>query len=227
MAIMTLILGESGTGKTTSLRNLPPEETFIISVTGKHFPVRGFKQMFPNVEDDGENGRYYGTNKWNKIVKAINSISANRPKIKYLVLDDFQYIMADEFFERSAEAGFNKYNEIGAHAWEVINAMQNARTDLFCIMTAHTELTQANATKIKTIGKLFDEKGTPEGRFSYILHSLILDGNYKFLTRHDGTHNAKTDLDLFDEKYIDNDIYEVIKKIKEFWGDEIITDTNL
>jgi len=120
MSNTSLIIGESGTGKSTSIRNLNPEETFIINVLNKPLPFRGYKNQYKMVSADGATGNYYASNKYENIVLVINKINAKRLDIKTLIIDDFQYLMANEFMSRALERGYDKFSEIGKHAYDLL-----------------------------------------------------------------------------------------------------------
>lgn len=221
MSHTLLIMGESGSGKSTSLRNLNPEETFIINVLDKPLPFKGFKKNYKRVSSDGKIGNYFATDNFTAIMKTINFVNTSRPDIKNLIIDDWQYTMSNEFMERAQETGFKKFTEIGQHAWDIIRSMIRCRDDLECFVLSHTENDGNGKIKCKTIGKMLDEKITIEGMFTIVLHTAIHDGRYMFLTQNDGTHIAKSPMDMFSEKYIDNDLAFVKEKINEYFNEDI------
>jgi len=216
MATNTLIMGESGTGKSTSVRNLNPKETFVINVLDKPLPFKGFKSNYTKL-DNGV-GNYFASDDYSDILRVINTINKQRLDIKQVIIDDFQYIMANEFMRRARENGFAKFTEIAQHAWEILSVCSEARDDLHFFVLSHTENDANGKSKIKTIGKMMDEKITVEGMFTVVLHSLIVDGQYKFLTQNDGVHTAKSPMGMFDEKLIDNDLSHIKNKIDEYLG---------
>lgn len=217
-----LIIGESGTGKSTSIRNLNPKETFIINVLGKPLPFRSYRKNYVKLktENGKTTGNYRSTDKWQSVVKLIKGLSENRNDIKNIIIDDFQYIMAFEFMNRALEKGYDKFTEIAKHAFEVINAAVYVRNDLNCYFLTHSDIGSDGKSKAKTIGKMLDEKICLEGLFTIVLHSLIIEGEYKFLTRNDGCHLAKSPMDMFEDKYIDNDLAYVSEKICEYFNDD-------
>lgn len=218
MANLTLILGECGSGKTTSLRNLNPDETFIINVENKPLPFRNFKNLFRSVPDGDKKVNYYAEDNAIKIVAAINKISKERPDIKNIVIDDFGYLMSNEFFSKAAEKGYEKYSILGQHAWMVLNALKSARNDIYVFVMAHNELTNDGKYKIRTIGKMLDEKFNVEGVFPHVYHALVVEGRYRFLTHNDGKHIARSPLDMFKDDYIDNDLDKIIAVYEDFYG---------
>lgn len=210
-------MGESGTGKSSSIRQLPSHETYVINVLDKPLPFKDFKKKYQR----GAGGNYYATDNAQTIRNLITSISKHRPAIKNIIIDDFQYIMANAFMRKAKERGFDKFIEIGQSAWEIICEATLARNDLYIFFLSHTEAdSNTGRVKCKTIGKMLDEKITLEGMFTVVLHSLIVDnGQYKFLTQNDGVHIAKSPLDMFDRAYIDNDLNYIKQKMAEYIGD--------
>lgn len=225
MSHIVLIMGESGTGKSTSLRNLNPEETFIINVLNKPLPFRGFKKNYKklihNVIEDTSTGNYYTSDNAKKIVNLIQHINFKRPEIKNIIIDDWQYLMGNEFMRRATEKGYDKFSEIGQNGWIVIDELQRCRDDMEGFVLAHTELDNQGHLKCKTIGKMLDQNITIEGMFTTILHTCVYDGRYTFLTQNDGTHIAKSPMEMFEDKYIDNDLAYVKSKTNEYFNKDI------
>lgn len=214
-------MGESGTGKSHSIKNLNPEETFIINVLNKPLPFKGFKKKYRDVKDAGAKANYLATDDTTTILNYIERISNNRPDIKTLIIDDFQYVMANQFLTRALEQGYKKFTEIGQSAWKIIRQSMSCRDDLYVFILSHTEIDSLGRSKCKTIGKMLDEKITLEGMFTVVLHSLVHDGHYKFLTKNDGSHIAKSPLAMFDEQLIDNDLQEIKQKINLYLDEDI------
>ena len=226
MAELIAIVGESGTGKTTSIRNLNPEEVFIISTTGKRPGVRGAKKKYPDVKvnQEGFTGNFYSTANVDNMGKMMKLVSAKRPEIKTIIVDDFQYIQAFESMERVDEKGYSKFTDMAKHAYEILKQGKELRDDLTVCILTHSENTGDNLNpyfKIKTLGKLLDSVITLEGLFTYVLFTRVVrdgesDVSYKFITNSDGTCTAKSPMGLFEERLIDNDLDFVIKAIKEY-----------
>jgi hypothetical protein len=221
MAICTLVIGEPGTGKSTSIRNLKAEETFIINVVDKPLPFKGFFKGYKAITKENPEGNYYATDNYETIKRIIESVNSKKPHIKNLIIDDFQYIMCNEFMRRAKEKGFEKFTEIGMQAWEVINTLNKTRPDLNCYILTHSDIDSAGKTKMKTIGKMLEEKASLEGRFIIVLHTIVSEGGYRFLTQHDGAHLARSPLGMFKDRYIPNDLAYVNEKIYQYHNEDI------
>lgn len=218
MSNTILIIGESGSGKSTSTRNLNPRETFYVNVIGKQLPFKGGKDKYIKGKDwNDKTGNYYVTDDWIKIIKCIDIVNKAMPHIKTLIIDDFQYVLANEFMRRVSEVGYSKFSEMGSHYWQIINEASAARNDLTCVLMSHSHTDETGKVKCKTIGKMLEEKITVEGMFTNILHSLHTDEGYKFLTQSDTRHMAKTPMGMFDELTIDNDLVYVLEKVNEYY----------
>lgn len=227
MAAETIaIVGESGTGKSTSLRNLNYEDTFIISTTGKPLPFRAWKKKYTPIKIDGGSvtGNYYVSSKWDQIIKILQVIDKKMPHIKQVIIDDFQYVLSYEFVDRATEVGYGKFSELAQHAMEILRYAEKMREDCKMIFLTHSEnVGDVMNPKyvIKTVGKLLAEKVTLEGLFTYIFFTKVSEGDdgrmqYKLLTNSDGTCVAKTSLGMFEDLEIDNDLNEIIKVIDAY-----------
>ena len=227
MAAETIaIVGESGTGKSTSLRNLNPEETFIISTTGKPLPFRAWKKKYIPIKIEGKNvsGNYYVSSKWDQILKILQIIDKMMPQIKQVIIDDFQYVLSYEFVDRATEVGYTKFSELAQHAMEILRFSEKMREDCKMIFLTHSENVGDNVNPkfvIKTVGKLLSEKVTLEGLFTYIFFTKVSEGDsgrmeYKLITNNDGTCVAKTSFGMFEDLEIDNDLNEIIHVIDAY-----------
>lgn len=220
-----LILGESGVGKTTSLRNLNPNETFIISTTSKPLPWRGWKRQYTKFDPKSNpEGNWYQTSKTNNIMQIMKYVNTKRSEIKYLVVDDLQYTMSFSFLDRRSENGFQKFTDIGGEFTDLLRLADSLRDDLKLIFTSHSENVGDAINPrytLKTIGKLVNEKITPEGLFTYVFYAIPQSGEsetikYKFLTNTDGEHVAKTPMGMFEDLLIDNDLAKIIEVIDDY-----------
>lgn len=200
MGIPVLILGESGSGKSASMRNFKQGEIGIVNVAGKPLP---FKSDLTGFKTDD--------------YVQITSI-LKKAKAKSIVIDDAQYLMANEFMRRSAEKGYDKFTDIGKNYWSLIMTVVNELADdVVVYFLSHIERDQGGNEKIKTIGKMLDEKITVEGMFSIVLKTSAQDGKYSFLTQTSGMDTAKSPIGLFEDHQIDNDLKYVDKKIREYY----------
>ncbi len=215
MSNSILILGESGTGKSTSIRKLPSKETFIVNVIGKPLPFRGAKSHYTKLTPEGE-GNYYANDNTASILKLINFVNNKRTEIKYLVLDDFGYMITNSFMRKSNQKGFEKFNELGREVFDVLDLIGTLRDDLYIFVMMHTEVDQMGKYKPKTVGRMIDQYICIEGKFSYVFHALVLENGYKFLTNNDGVHISKSPLGMFEDLHVDNDLIKIVKKIKEY-----------
>lgn len=203
MGIPILILGESGTGKSASMRNLNAEDCLLIQALKKPLPFRSSAW------------KRFVINSWENMIAGINRAKSMGKGV--VIIDDFQYLMADEFMRRSGERGFDKFTEIGLHAYEVIKAAQNCDDDLRVYILSHVETNDIGKTKCKTIGKLLDEKITVEGMFTIVLRTHVENGRYQFSTQNNGSDTVKSAMGLFGSQYIDNDLASIDKQICEYY----------
>lgn len=215
MSIAALIIGESGTGKSTSLRNLNPAETLLIQAVKKPLPFRS-AGWTPAVK--GKGGSVFVTDLSALIVRAM--VATDKPII---VIDDFQYVMANEFMRRvtDAETGngaFAKYNEIARSAWDIFMQASTLPDHKRVYVLSHTATDESGKTKIKTIGKLLDEKIVLEGLVTIVLRTLKINDQYVFSTHNSGSDTTKSPMGLFDEDHIENDLASVDAAVCEYYN---------
>ena len=210
MGIPVLILGESGCGKSTSMRNLNPNDCFLIQSVKKLLPFRNeFKPM------SKEGGQIKATDNTQMIIRVIDG--AVKLGKKMIIIDDFQYIMANEFMRRSKEKSYDKFNDIGFNAWGIINHAQSVDSDIRVYFMSHVETDMNGKTKIKTIGKMLDEKITLEGLFTIVLGASVSDSKYTFATQNGGSDTLKSPMGMFDDLHIDNDLKMIDDTIIEYY----------
>lgn len=216
MALAILIIGESGTGKSTAIKTLDPKETGIIAVRNKPLPFRGWKKLYyPSTKE--KRGNYRITNKHTEIIKSLLHISEKKPNIKNVIIDDFQYIMATEFMNRALENGWGKFTEIASHVWDIFDIIDRLRDDLNIFFLSHSEVSEKDGkSRMKTIGKMLNEKITVEGLFTVVLHSDVSNGKYFFKTQSDETTVAKSPMEMFDKPIIPNDLQLVVDSIHKY-----------
>lgn len=215
MSIATIILGESGTGKSTSLRNLNPEDTLLIQIVKKPLPFnsKGWKPVVKN-----EGGSVYCTDNSAHIVTAMQKTDKD-----IIVIDDFQYLLSNEFMRRvtdqeTGNSAFAKYNEIARHAWDVLMQANNLPDNKRVYILSHLQTDDFGRVKIKTIGKLLDEKIVIEGLVSIVLRTSVSEGRYQFSTQNSGSDTVKTPMGLFEDALIDNDLAAVDSAICDYYS---------
>lgn len=208
MGLPVLILGESGSGKSTSLRNFKKDELVIYNVAGKPLPFRSGAQL-----NRADNVSY-------------DTIMGNMAKkrFKCYVIDDSQYLLCFELFGRTAEKGYDKFTEMALHFYNLIQfVIQKMPADCIVYFLHHTEDIDGRL-KAKTIGKMLNEKLTVEGLFSIVLMAKNIDGRYVFVTRSDGKDTVKTPMEMFAQPEIDNNLKAVDTAIREFYNMKGLTE---
>lgn len=200
MGLPVLILGESGTGKTASLRNCPPERFGVINVSGKPLPFRTL--LKPYVSDSYE-----------RITGALKA--AKTPSI---VIDDSQYLMVNTFMRRFQESGYQKYSDIAQAHWKLIQTIINDLSDETIVyLMSHIDRDQNGNEKAKTVGRMIDQYITLEGLFTIVLKTRAMDGKYTFQTHNSGFDTVKSPLGMFVEDSIDNDLLMVDDAIRDYY----------
>lgn len=202
MGKKVLILGASGTGKSASMRNFSKDEVLIINVAGKDMPFKEPKGGFEKINTD----------QYRDIKRAMTST-----KKKVIVIDDCQYLMANEFMRRATEKGYDKFTEIAQNFWDLQQAISKLPEDVVVYEISHIERDQDGNEKMKTIGKMLDEKITVEGMFSIVLKTVVNDGNYYFQTQNSGKDTCKSPIGLFNSMLIDNDLKKVDNLIRDYY----------
>ena len=227
MSNLVIVLGSSGTGKSTSIKTLNPQETVILNVLGKDLPFKGSRANYTR-----EKKNLIQSAKWDSISSMMQSISKNMLNIHNIVIDDAIYIMRTEFFDRSKETGFNKYNELADHFRRIIADGNSLRSDITVFMMLHTETVEADGSvigyKASTVGKLldkmynplesvsitlfaqpkYDDKGKPE--FGFWTHPMKVNGI---------EIPAKSPAEMFEDDFIPNSLQLVLDKMHEYYGE--------
>lgn len=199
MGIPVLILGESGSGKSTSLRNFEPSEISIFNVAGKPLP---FRKKLPKATISD-----YG-----KIMAGMQKSDK-----KSFAIDDSQYLLCFEMFSHAKETGYQKFTDMALNFYTLIKfVIDRLQNDVIVYFLHHTETDANGKLKAKTVGKMLDEKLTVEGLFSIVLLCRTDGTRHYFVTQSDGYTTAKSPIDMFDLE-IDNDLKFVDTKIREYF----------
>lgn len=217
------VVGDSGKGKSTSLRNLDPDSTLIINVSGKPLPFPNSREKYNPDQSIKDGGNYVETSNAKNVEKILKYVSSHREDIDVVVIDDLQYFQAFEYFKRRDEGGWDKFSDIGGHLFDVLNTSRNLRDGLKVITTVHPEEIGEGLDKktvFKTLGKMVRQNLTPEGLYTVIFYSDYdpNEDEYYFETQTNGRTPARSPMGMFDEKRIPNDMNEAIKKIDEYYG---------
>lgn len=227
MAELCAIVGNSGSGKSTSIRTLDPKTTFIVNVARKPLPFKGAKKNYTLLqkESDGSfTGNLINTSNVDQIDQVLKYVDKKRPEIKVVIIEDAQYIMSFEAMDRCTEKGYEKFTQMASNFYSVLKNAMNMRDDLKVFVLTHAENVGDVLNpqyKIKTIGKMLDSMITLEGLFTYVFFTTIIrdDNNqpmYKLTTQSDGTTTAKTPMGCFETTLIDNDLKYICDKIDEY-----------
>ena len=216
MSIAAMILGQSGTGKSTSLRNLKPEDVLLIQAVKKPLPFRS-KNWVPCTKAN-PTGSILVTDSSPVICGVME-----RTKKPIIVIDDFQYILANEFMRRvldneTGNSAFAKYNEIARHAWDILMMAGKLPDSTRVYILAHTQQDDNGHVKAKTIGKLLDEKITMEGLLTIVLRTAVINGQYIFTTQNSGLDTVKTPMGMFDTEHIENDLAKVDAAVCDYYS---------
>lgn len=201
MGIPVLVLGESGSGKSTSLRNFEPNDISVFCVAGKPLP---FRKRLPQKS----------TADYNEIMTMINGSGK-----KAFVIDDSQYLMCFEAFAKAKDAGYGKYTDMALHFYNLVQfVIWNTAPDVIVYFLHHTEQ-DGNTGKIKakTLGKMLDNQLTLEGLFSIVLHCWTDGKKHVFQTQSDGVVTAKSPMEMFPLE-MDNDLKMVDQTIRNYYN---------
>ena len=211
MATAVLIMGESGSGKSASLRNFAPNEISVFNVTSKPLPFKQGKTKIPKID--------------NATYADIANALANPNKRAY-VIDDAGYLLSFEMFKRANETGYSKFTDMAKNFFDMLDFINTKLpNDIIVYITMHTEDdSEMHKTKAKTIGKMIDQNLNLEGLFVIVLRAMQTEDGYKFITRDDRVSTAKSPMGMFESDKIDNDLKEVDRTIREYYDMKPLVD---
>ena len=207
MGTVVMIYGQSGTGKSSSLRNFEPNQVGIINVSGKPMP---FRKKLP----------YIATDDYTRIMNTLHAAKA--PSI---VIDDATYLMVDEFMRNAKTPGYQKFTDMAKNFFDLIEIARRLPDEKIVYFIGHSDRDPEGNEKFKTIGKLLDEKVTLEGKFTIVLKTVVQDGKYMFQTHNSGADTVKSPIEMFKDDLIDNDLAAVDRAIREYYDIQIPTKT--
>ena len=200
MAVLVMIYGQSGTGKSTSLRNFTNDEVAVINVSGKPLPFRSKLTT-------------YDTDNYTKISSALGKIER-----KSIVIGDATYLMVNEFMRTAKVAGYQKYTDMAVNFNSLVAQASQLANDKIVYFLGHSDLKDDGTEHFKTIGKMLDNYVTVEGKFTIVLKTVVQDGKYYFSTHNSGQDTVKSPLGMFEDNYVDNDLKAVDTIIREYYG---------
>ena len=203
MGIAVLILGESGSGKSASLRNFKKEDVGILNVASKPLPFRNTNGLVTV----------------NKVTYSMIKGAVTSPNRLSYVVDDAQYLMAFESFDKANVPGYGKFTELAKNYEEMLRTIQeDTSPDTIVYVMQHIDTDENGKVKAKTLGKMLDQQLTIEGLFSIVLLAKADERRHYFVTQSDGTNPCKSPMGMFDEVEIDNDLKMVDDTIREYYG---------
>lgn len=204
-------MGESGSGKSASLRNFAPNEISVFNVTSKPLPFKQGKAKIPKID--------------NATYADIANALANPNKRAY-VIDDAGYLLSFEMFKRANETGYSKFTDMAKNFFDMLDFINTKLpNDIIVYITMHTEDdSEMHKTKAKTIGKMIDQNLNLEGLFTIVLRAMQTEDGYKFITRDDRVSTAKSPMGMFESDKIDNDLKEVDRIIREYYDMKPLVD---
>lgn len=198
-SVPVLLIGQSGSGKSTSMRNFTKDEIAVINVLGKPLPFKSDIKA-PKIDD-------YAT--------ILNQIKMTKKKT--IVIDDANYLITNEFMNKSSVKGFDKYNEMGNNFFNLINGIKNIEGGKTVYLIMHEDTDENGNIKPKTIGKLLDDKVNIQGMFTVCIRSMFDNGNYIFRLKTNGQDCVKTPFGMFENDTMENDLKEFDKVVREYY----------
>lgn len=207
------IMGESGSGKTTSLRNLPFDKTFYIDADRKGLSWKGWRQQY-----NAQNKNYYKCNEPAKILAALQKIQNNQMPFEYIVIDTINGVMVGDEMRKCKEKGYDKWMDLAQSIWDILDFANNMDDKYTVILTAHSETVNDDNgytfTRIRTSGRKLS-KIVLESKMTTVLWAKGSNGRFIFETKANNS-TAKTPMGAFEDMEIDNDIVKVVEALKDY-----------
>lgn len=226
MANVCMLLGKSGTGKSTSVKTLDPKETVVINVLKKRLPFKGSNALY-----NKKNKNLFEVEEYTQIISLLSNIDKSATHVKNIIIDDMIYIMRKEYFKRAKENGYGKYTELAQHFQQIISTCEGMRDNINIFFILHSEDVQSDKVnvgfKVSTVGSLIDNQYNPVEVVPMVLYSSIKyddkgNASYGFYTHRcmEGTVEipAKSPADMFESDFIPNDLGLVVKAMNEYYG---------
>lgn len=225
MANAVIILGSSGTGKSTSVKNLDPKTTVVFNTLKKRLPFKGSNSIY-----NTNNKNLYELNDYKDVIKYLQNISDKGTHIKNVIIDDAIFIMRKEYFDRAKENGYGKFTDMALHFQNIVETCENLRSDLNVFFMLHSEPIISDNTivgyKVATVGKMLDQQYNPVEVVPMVLFSSVQfkDGKpqYGFYTHSvidkGAIIPAKSPDGMFNDDFIPNDLEQVVKAMDEYYG---------
>jgi hypothetical protein len=215
MGIPVMILGESGSGKSTSMRNLDPLKTLVIQPIRKEFPFKS-RDWKPCTREN-PNGSVVVTDDYQAIKRILDG-AGERGKTT-LIIDDSNYLMTNSSLRRSEETGFKKFVDFAKAHWELVIHAQRVPGNMRIYFMSHLQTDNEGRQRPKSIGKMLDDQIVLEGLFTIVLGCHVRDDKHFFTTKNSGFNCVKTPIGLFGDGALDNDLAIVEQAIVDYYGE--------
>ena len=226
MANVVMLLGKSGTGKSTSIKTLNPKETVVLNILGKRLPFKGSSSSY-----NKDNKNMFRLNTYSEVISYLEGMNKSALHVKNVIIDDMIYIMRKEYFSRAKENGYGQSTELAMHFQQIVSTCESMREDMNGFFILHSEDIQSDKIttgyKVSTIGSLVDNQYNPIEVVPMVLYSAVKFDDKGIATYGFYTHRcvegsveipAKTPDGMFEEDFIPNDLALVVKAMNEYYG---------
>lgn len=221
MSKLVGVVGDTGTGKTSSIETMDPKDTYVIGVAGKEMPFKGSDKKY-----NAENRNYKAVESAKEVLDLLKVLSKDAPHIKNIVIDDANYIMAFDLVNKATETGFTKFSLLAQGMVRLIQEAKKLREDLIVYYFTHSDEVEDSGEivtyKMKTAGKMLDNQVNLAGLFTIVLYTYVETkgdkSSYWFVTNRFQKFPAKTPRGMFSETKVPNDLAEVTRTIREYYN---------